>query len=183
SESLFFTFTIALNALLEETFGLAAQYVAEAFEHDLQEDAAIALFVGVRVEGGFVVVDPVAVDQAQLPAAAVVFETAEGFECAVACVVMLPAGNQVPLRNHWPDDREVMLLHLVVVLDVVGLAFNAEVAAVGPGAAGLVVAHGVVAIAIAGVDHLVRIVLRLVVEHDVAGARLMFLAVPVELRG
>src|SRR5690606_7222347 len=59
SESLFFTFTVTLDALVEEGFGLATQHVAEALEDDLQEDAAIRLFVVVRIQADFVVVDPV----------------------------------------------------------------------------------------------------------------------------
>src|SRR5690606_14252602 len=90
--------------------------------------------------------------------------------------------NHAPLRNHRPDEREVMLVDLVVILDVVGLAWFAEVAAVGPAAAGLVVTHSVVAIAIANVDDLVRIVSRLVVPHGAAGTGAVAVRIPVERR-
>ena len=79
SESLVFTFTVALDAFVEESFGRIADYAAESLEDDLQEDAAVRLVVAVGVEAGLVVVDPVAIDQAQLPAATVVLEATEGF--------------------------------------------------------------------------------------------------------
>ena len=48
--SLFFTFTITLNALLEETFTvLPPSTLPRPLEDDLREDAAIRLFVDVRL--------------------------------------------------------------------------------------------------------------------------------------
>ncbi|MCY1360709.1 hypothetical protein D9M69_473460 [compost metagenome] len=174
-----------MNAFFQEAFGLVAHDAAEALEDDLQEDPAVAAVVG----GGrglveFVVVDPVAADQAQLPAAAVVLEAAEGFQGTIAVVVILPASDGAPLRDHRPDDREVVLADLVIVLDEAWLAFHTEVAAADDPVTGeLVVADGVVAVAVTGVDHLVRIVFRLVVEHRAAGAGAMGVRVPVEVGG
>src|SRR5690606_3132512 len=127
-----FTFTVALDAFVEESFGRIADYAAESLEHDLQEDPAVRLVVAVGVEAGLVVVDPIAIDQAQLPAAAVVLEATEGFQRAAAAVVVLPAGDDAPLRDHRPDDGEVMLVDLVVVLDVLRRVRRAVIAAVGP---------------------------------------------------
>src|SRR3990167_7336654 len=45
SESFIFTFTITLNALVEESLNFIADYNAQTFEYDLQEDAAISLVV------------------------------------------------------------------------------------------------------------------------------------------
>ncbi len=77
----------------------------------------VAFFVLRNLLGGFVVIDPVTVDQTQLPAAVVIFKTTEGFEGTVAVVVELPARDGAPLRHNRPDNREIMLLDLVVVLD------------------------------------------------------------------
>src|SRR5690606_15781900 len=182
SESMIFTFTVTLYAFVEECLSGAADDVAEAVGHDLQENSGIRLVVHIGVEIGLVVIDPVAVDQAQLPAAAVVLEATEGFQRAAAAVIVLPAPDHAPLRDHRPDEREVMLVDLVVVLDVIGLARGSEVAVIGPLAAGLVVTHGVVAVAIADVDDLVRVVGRLVVPHGAAGAGAVAVRVPVEGR-
>src|SRR3990167_4071793 len=78
SESLIFTFTITLNALIEESLNLVACHATQAFEDDLQENAAVRLIIQRWVQADFVIVDPVAIDQAQLPAAVVILETAEG---------------------------------------------------------------------------------------------------------
>ncbi|MCY1527313.1 hypothetical protein D9M68_623760 [compost metagenome] len=76
-----------------------------------------------------------------------------------------------------------MLADLVVVLDEVRRAGGSEVAAAhDPVTGGLVEADGVVSVAITGVDHLVRVVLGLVVEHRAAGAGAMGIRVPVESR-
>src|SRR5690606_33073523 len=91
SESLIFTFTVTLYAFVEECLSGAADDVAEAFEHDLQENSGIRLVVHIGVEIGLVVIDPVAIDQAQLPAATVVLEAAEGLQRAAAAVIVLPA--------------------------------------------------------------------------------------------
>jgi hypothetical protein len=45
SESLVFTFTITLNAFVEEALYLGASQAAESFQDDLQEDAVVAFFV------------------------------------------------------------------------------------------------------------------------------------------
>ncbi|MNF84171.1 hypothetical protein D3C84_665210 [compost metagenome] len=77
-----------------------------------------------------------------------------------------------------------MLADLVVVLDEARGARGAEVAATHyPVAGGLVVADGVIAVAVADVHHLVRIVFWLVVEHRAAGAGAMGVRVPVEVGG
>src|SRR5690606_1290818 len=180
SESLIFTFTITLYAFVEECLSGAADNVAEAFEHDLQEEAGIRLVVAVGVEAGFVVVDPVAADQTHFPAAAVVLEAAEGFQGATAAVVMLPAPDHAPLRDHRPDEREVMLVDFVVVLDALVNSRRGEVAPVSPQPACLATAHGVVAVAIADIDDLVRIVSRLVMPHGAAGTGAAAIRVPHE---
>src|SRR5690606_26010761 len=104
--------------------------------------------VAVQVE--LIVFDPVAVDQAQLPAAAVVLEAAEGLEGAALVVVVLPAGDGAPLRYQRPDHREVVLVDLVLVAAELELAGTR------------VEALGVVAIAVAGIDDLARLGFRLV---------------------
>src|SRR5690606_35523217 len=170
SESLIFTFTITLYAFVEECLSGAADNVAEAFEHDLQEEAGIRLVVAVGVEAGFVVVDPVAADQTHFPAAAVVLEAAEGFQGATAAVVMLPAPDHAPLRDHRPDEREVMLVDFVVVLDAlvwIGVAVSI-VTAILPLACYLIETHGVIAVAIADIDDLAWVVGRLVMPHRAA---------------
>src|SRR3990167_3717311 len=184
SESLIFTFTITLNALIEESLNLVACHATQTFEDDLQENAAVRLIIQRRIQADFVIVDPVAIDQAQLPAAVVILETAEGFEGAITSVIVLPARDHAPLRDDRPDHREVMLADLVVVLDVVRGARGAEVAATNhPVTGSLVEADGVVAVAITGIDHLVRVVFRLVVEHRAARAGAAGVQVPVEVRG
>ncbi|MNM97245.1 hypothetical protein D3C81_1097450 [compost metagenome] len=73
-----------------------------------------------------------------------------------------------------------MLLDLVVVLDVARGARGAIVATANlPGAGERVVANRVVAVAIAGVDNLVRVVFWLVVEHRATRARAAAVRVPV----
>src|SRR3990167_10051675 len=182
SESFVFTFTITLNAFVEESLDLITHYTAQTLEYDLQEDAAIRFVVKRGIQADFVVVDPVTVDQAQFPAAAVVLEAGEGLQGTVAAIVILPAGNHAPLRHDRPDDRKIVLTDLVVVLDVVGGTFGAVVRIVGPGGAVAVIAHGVVFITIPGVDHLVRIVFGLVVEHRATRAGAVSIRVPVEVR-
>src|SRR3990167_4757736 len=183
SESFVFTFTITLNAFVEESLDLITHYTAQTLEYDLQEDAAIRFVVKRGIQADFVVVDPVTVDQAQFPAAAVVLEAGEGLQGTVAAVVILPAGNHAPLRHDRPDDREIVLTDLVVVLDVVGRTFGAVVAvAYYPVTTGLVVAHGVIAVAIPGVNDLVRIVFGLVMEHRATRAGAVSIRVPVEVR-
>src|SRR5690606_2923215 len=108
----------------------------------------------------------------------------EGFQGTVLVVVILPAADQVPLRHDRPHDREVVLLDLVVVLHVARLTRSAVVTTTHRPLTGvLVVADLVVAIAIAGVDNLVRVVFRLVVEHRAAGARAAAVRVPVVIGG
>src|SRR5690606_33952559 len=109
-----------------------------------------------------------------------VFEAAEGFQGAVAPVVVLPARDDAPLRSNRPDDGEIVLVDLVVVLDVVGAAGGAVVRVGNPGAPVAVVAHGVVTIAIAEVDDFVRVVFRLIVEHGAAGMGAALIRIPVE---
>src|SRR3546814_2577243 len=75
SESLVFTFTITLDAFVEEALYLGAGEAAESLQDNLEEDAVVALLV---FRGGLTelfIVDPVTVDQAKFPAAVVVFET------------------------------------------------------------------------------------------------------------
>src|SRR5690606_20360639 len=76
-----------------------------------------------------------------------------------------------------------MLVDLVVVLDVVRAAGRAVVRVGGPGTAVAVVAHTVITVAIAEVDHLVRIVFRLVMEHRAARTGGVLIRIPVEGRG
>ena len=181
SISLVFTCTVTLNAFVEERLDLVAHNAAEAFEDDLQEDAVVALLVLRQCLAEVVVVDPVTVDQTQLPAAVVVLETTHGFQGAVTAVVMLPATDHAPLGDDRPDDREVVLLDLVVVLDVVRAAWSAivGVASCVPSACERVVAHRVVAVAVASIDDLVRVVFRLVVEHGATGAWPATVRIPV----
>lgn len=53
-----------MNALVEERLDLVAHYAAEAFQHNLQEDAVVAFFVLWYFLAELVVIDPVTVDQA-----------------------------------------------------------------------------------------------------------------------
>src|SRR5690349_10336308 len=110
SESLVFTFTITLNAFVEEALYLGASQAAESLQNNLEENAVVAFLVFRSFLTELVIGDPVTVDQAQFPAAVVVFETTESFQRAIAVVVVLPAADGVPLWNDRPDDREVMLL-------------------------------------------------------------------------
>ena len=120
-------------------------------------------------EGVIVHIQPVAVDQAQLPAAAVVFEAAEGLEGAVLVVVVLPAGEHGPLRHQRPDDREIVLLDDVVFV------------AISECAAGGIKAPSICTIAIANVDHLARIDFGLVVEDGATGLSTTGVGVPIEV--
>src|SRR5471032_2296804 len=179
SESLVFTFTITFNAFVEEALYLGAGQAAESFEDNLEEEPVVTLFVQRGDLAVFVVGNPVTVDDAQFPAAVVVLETTEGFQGTVAGIVILPAGDQVPLRNDRPHHREVVLLDFVVILHEVRLARGAVVATELPFAGQLVVDNLVVTIAVADVDNLVRVVFRLVVEHRAAGTRAVAFRVPV----
>src|SRR5690554_3333252 len=73
-----------------------------------------------------------------------------------------------------------MLVGLVVVGDVIGITRLAEIRVRGPGTGGAVEAHGLVAIAVADVEDLARIVGRLVVPHGAAAAGLALIRIPVE---
>src|SRR5471032_406834 len=180
SESLVFTFTITFNAFVEEALYLGAGQAAESFEDNLEEEPVVTLFVQRGDLAVFVVGNPVTVDDAQFPAAVVVLETTEGFQGTVAGVIVLPAGDQVPLGNDRPHHREVVLLDFVVILHVVrGVRWNAIVTTKLPFAGQLVVDHLVVTIAITEVDDLVRVVFWLVVEHRAAGTRGVAFRVPV----
>src|SRR5471032_1648356 len=179
SESLVFTFTITFNAFVEEALYLGAGQAAESFKDDLEEEPVVTLFVQRGDLAVFVVGNPVTVNDAQFPAAVVVLETTKGFQGTVAGIVILPAGDQVPLGNDRPHHREVVLLDFVVILDEVWLPRGAVVATKLPFAGQLVVDHLVVAVAVTKVDDLVRVVFRLIVEHRAAGARGVALGVPV----
>src|SRR5689334_16622739 len=122
SESLVFTFTITLNAFVEEALCLGAGEAAESLQNNLEEDAMVAFFVFRCLLAELVVINEVTVDQAQFPAAAVVLEATEGFQGTVAVVVILPAADSAPLRHDRPDHREVVLFDLVVVLHEAWLA-------------------------------------------------------------
>src|SRR5476651_162259 len=141
SESLVFTFTITFNAFVEEALYLGAGQAAESFKDDLEEEPVVTLFVQRGDLAVFVVGNPVTVDDAQFPAAVVVLETTEGFQGTVAGIVILPAGDQVPLRNDRPHHREIVLLDFVVILDEVRLPLGAVVATKLPFAGQLVVDH------------------------------------------
>src|SRR5471030_798047 len=180
SESLVFTFTITLNAFVEEALYFGAGDAAETLQNNLEEDAMVAFFVLLNVLTEFVIGNPVTVDQAQFPAAVVVLETTEGFQGTVAVVVILPTADGVPLRHDRPHHREIVLFDLVVVFHETRLAFDTQVtAAHGPCTTVLVVTDLVIAIAITGVDDLVRVVFRLVVEHRTARTRAAAVRVPV----
>ncbi|MNZ99050.1 hypothetical protein D3C78_1183600 [compost metagenome] len=76
-----------------------------------------------------------------------------------------------------------MLLDLVVVLDVVRIAWSAVVSTANrPFAGSVVVADHVIAIAVAKVDNLVHVIFRLVVEHRATRASTAAVRIPVEVR-
>src|SRR5690606_23004833 len=177
-----FSLSVTGNALFKKRFHAAAGDIAEALEDNLQENTPIRLVVEARVEAGFIVVDPVAVDHPQLPAAAVILETAEGFHGAVAAIVTLPAADQAPLVGDRPHEGNVMLVGLVVVGDVVRVAGLAVIRVGGPDTLIAVETHGLVAIAVTDVEDLARVVRRLVVPHGAAAAGLALVGVPVEGR-
>src|SRR5471032_2940833 len=183
SESLVFTFTITLNAFVEETLYFGASDAAESLQNDLEEDAVVAFFVLRGYLTDFISSNPVTIDQAQFPAAVVVLDTTEGFQGTVAVVVVLPAADGVPLRHDRPDHREVVLYDFVVILDVIRLARGPSATTELPLTGVRVVDHLVIAIAITSVDNLVRVVFRLVVEHRAARARAVTYRVPVVIGG
>src|SRR5690554_3237285 len=175
-----FSLSVTGDAVFQERFHAATGDIAEAFEDNLQEDATVRLVVESGIQTGFIVIDPVAVDHPQLPAAAVVLEAAEGLDGAVATIITLPAADQAPLVGHRPHEGDIVLVGLVVVGDVIGITRFAEVRVGGPGAGGAVETHGLVAIAVADVEDLARIVGRLVVPHGAAAAGLALVRIPVE---
>src|SRR5437868_2789087 len=86
SESLVFTFTITLNAFVEETLYFGASQAAESLQNNLEEDAMVAFFVLRCFLTELVIGNKVTVDQAQFPAAVVVLEATEGFQGTAAVV-------------------------------------------------------------------------------------------------
>src|SRR5690606_15754246 len=78
-----FSLSVTGDAVFQERFHAATGNIAEAFEDNLQEDATVRLVVESGIQTGFIVIDPVAVDHPQFPAAAVVLEAAEGLDGAV----------------------------------------------------------------------------------------------------
>src|SRR5690606_38323039 len=141
-----------------ERFHAATGNIAEAFEDNLQEDATVRLVVESGIQTGFIVIDPVAVDHPQFPAAAVVLEAAEGLDGAVATIITLPAADQAPLVGNRPHEGNVMLVGLVVVADVIWITRLAEIRVRGPGTGGTVEPHGLVAVQVTDIENLARIV-------------------------
>src|SRR5690554_5867039 len=177
-----FSLSVTGDAVFQERFHAATGNIAEAFEDNLQEDATVRLVVESGIQTGFIVIDPVAVDHPQFPAAAVVLEAAEGLDGAVAAVITLPAADQAPLVGNRPHEGNVMLVGLVVVGDVIGITRFAEVGVGGPDTLVAVETHGLVAIAVADVEDLARVILRLIVPHGAAAAGLALVGVPVDRR-
>src|SRR5690554_2220048 len=178
-----FSLSVTGDAVFQERFHATTGDIAEAFEDKLQEDATVRLVVEPGVQTGFIVIDPVAVDHPQLPAAAVVLEAAEGLDGAVAAVITLPAADQAPLVGNRPHEGNVMLVGLVVVGDVIGITRLAEIRVRGPGTGGTVEAHGLVAVQVTDIENLARIVRRLVMPHGAAAAGLALVRIPVEAGG
>src|SRR5690554_4539246 len=177
-----FSLSVTGDAVFQERFHAATGNIAEAFEDNLQEDATVRLVVESGIQTGFIVIDPVAVDHPQFPAAAVVLEAAEGLDGAVATIITLPAADQAPLVGNRPHEGNVMLVGLVVVGDVIGITRFAEVGVGGPDTLVAVETHGLVAIAVADVEDLARVILRLIVPHGAAAAGLALVGVPVDRR-
>src|SRR5690606_27343904 len=176
-----FSLSVTGDAVFQERFHAATGNIAEAFEDNLQEDATVRLVVESGIQTGFIVIDPVAVDHPQFPAAAVVLEAAEGLDGAVATIITLPAADQAPLVGNRPHEGNVMLVGLVVVGDVIRGA-SSEVRVCRPVPGGAVKAHGVIAVDIAQVENLARIVSGLVMPHGAAAAGFALLGIPVEGR-
>src|SRR5690554_1740748 len=177
-----FSLSVTGDAVFQERFHATTGDIAEAFEDKLQEDATVRLVVEPGIQTGFIVIDPVAVDHPQFPAAAVVLEAAEGLDGAVATIITLPAADQAPLVGNRPHEGNVMLVGLVVVGDVIGITRFAEVGVGGPDTLVAVETHGLVAIAVADVEDLARVILRLIVPHGAAAAGLALVGVPVDRR-
>src|SRR5690554_5128254 len=178
-----FSLSVTGDAVFQERFHATTGDIAEAFEDKLQEDATVRLVVEPGVQTGFIVIDPVAVDHPQLPAAAVILEAAEGLDGAVAAVITLPAADQAPLVGNRPHEGNVMLVGLVVVGDVVVSAGGAIVRVGSPETGFSVETHGFITIAVTDIEDLARIVSWLIVPHGAATAGFALVGVPVEGRG
>src|SRR5690606_18605348 len=111
-----FTLSVARDAFVEKTVDTIAGNAAESLEDHLQEDAAVALVTGNRLE--LVIVDPVTVDETELPAAAVIFKTAEGFQGSVTGEIMLRSEEHAPLRVERPDEGHVRLIDAAILVFV-----------------------------------------------------------------
>src|SRR5690606_13446619 len=156
-----FTLSVARDAFVEKTVDTIAGNAAESLEDHLQEDAAVALVTGNRLE--FVVVDPVTVDETELPAAAVIFKTAEGFQGSVTGEIMLPTADHAPLRVERPDEGHIRLIDAAILVFV---------ERAGQGIEGV----GLIAETVARVDHLAW--LRLVIDQQATGVVVVLLGIP-----
>src|SRR5690554_6301848 len=177
-----FSLSVTIDAFFKQRFHAAAGDVAETLEYDLQENAAIRLVVPARVEAGLIVIDPVAIDHAQLPAATVVLEAAKGVDGTVAAVVALPAADQAPLIGDRPHEGNIVLVGFVVVGNVVVSAGGAIVRVGSPETGFSVETHGFITIAVTDIEDLARIVSWLIVPHGAAAAGLALVGVPVDRR-
>src|SRR5690554_5524055 len=175
-----FTLSVAIDAFFQKRIHSTAGNVAEAFEDNLEENATIRFIIAVGVETPFIVVDPVTIDHPEFPAAAVVLEAAECFHGPVAAIVALPAADQAPLWGNRPHEGHVMMVGLVVVADIVWRARDSVVRVGCPLACFSIETHGVVAVAIADIQDLARVVLRLVVPHGAAATSFALVGIPVE---
>jgi hypothetical protein len=94
------------DAVSDQVAQAAAGQVAQAMQRQLKEDAPV--LPGILLKK-FVIVDPVAGDEAHGCATVTVFDPAKGFKVPAIAVVIVPSTEQAPIIVQRPYRRQIGL--------------------------------------------------------------------------
>src|SRR5690554_1310296 len=176
-----FTSLIALDAFVKEGIEFAGTGTAQPAENKLDKGATVSVYVVECHLVLLVMFQPVALDNAHTPAAAAIFYATKGVEGTPQVTIILPAAQNRPALVYRPHEGQVGLHDFVRVVDQAAGGVAALAHFPAPGV--FVVVDTVITIAITDVEYLARIIFRLIVQHQAAGAGFFDVWIPGHVAG